>query len=302
VACALAFAGASSAQAASAEGQAIVNAAAAMHGKPYCFDGGTYTGPTHGSGGRGCGGATKGFDCSGLALYAVYQGTGGQVRLPHKASAEALAGGQLISSQAALQPGDLVFFGGGSLARAVHVAVYAGNSQVWVAEDYGIPVRLQTLRWIEHGLPFDGAVRYWSASSPPPSTGGESAPGGGGGAPGGGSEAAPPAPVGESSGGSTPPPAAPTYTETSGSFVHTWSDYADAGGSEGPEMPPSDSVQIACKLTGFTVADGNSWWYRIASSPWDGSYYASADAFYNDGQTAGSLLGTPFVDPNVASC
>ncbi len=55
-------------------------------------------------------------------------------------------------------------------------------------------------------------------------------------------------------------------------------------------------------LQGFRVADGNTWWYRIASSPWNGAFYASADAFYNNGQTSGSLHGTPFVDVNVANC
>jgi hypothetical protein len=61
-------------------------------------------------------------------------------------------------------------------------------------------------------------------------------------------------------------------------------------------------VQVACRLEGFRVADGDTWWYRIASSPWNGSYYASADAFYNNGQTSGSLMGTPFVDPAVPGC
>jgi len=286
---------AGSAQAAT-QGEAIVKAAASMHGKMYCTDGGTYTGPTHGYGGSGCGGATKGFDCSGLALYAVFQGTGGKVRLPHKASEQAVYGGQVISSQSALQPGDLVFFGGGSMAKAVHVGIYAGNKEVWVAEDYGIPVRLQTLRWIEHGLPFDGGVRYWAGSAPstpvpsaPPSSGV-------------GGEVAPSAPVGEPPTSSTPPPPTPTYSETPGSVVHTWSDYSDAGGIEGPEIPSNDTVQIACKVEGFAVADGNTWWYRIAEAPWNGYYYGSADAFYNNGATSGSLLGTPFVDPNVPNC
>ena len=84
--------------------------------------------------------------------------------------------------------------------------------------------------------------------------------------------------------------------------MHTWSDYADAGGTEGPEMPSNDTVQIACKVNGFTVADGNTWWYRIASAPWNGDYYGSADAFYNNGETSGSLLGTPFVDSDVPNC
>jgi len=108
---------------------------------------------------------------------------------------------------------------------------------------------------------------------------------------------------GGGSGGSTSTTPSPTtYTETSGSVVHTWTDYSDAGGSEGPEIPSNDSVQIACKVTGFAVADGNTWWYLVASSPWSSAYYASADAFYNNGATSGSLIGTPFVDPSVPDC
>ena len=98
------------------------------------------------------------------------------------------------------------------------------------------------------------------------------------------------------------PPPAPTHAETTGGVTHTWTNYTNAGGTEGPSIPSNDTVQIACSLTGFRVADGNTWWYRIASSPWNGAYYASADAFYNNGQTSGSLLGTPFVDPAVPGC
>jgi hypothetical protein len=84
--------------------------------------------------------------------------------------------------------------------------------------------------------------------------------------------------------------------------AHTWTDYSDAGGTEGPSIASNQTVQIACKVTGFAVADGNTWWYQIASSPWNNAYYVSADAFYNDGATSGSLHGTPFVDPAVPSC
>jgi hypothetical protein len=83
---------------------------------------------------------------------------------------------------------------------------------------------------------------------------------------------------------------------------HTWTDYQNAGGNQGPDIQSNETVQIACKVTGFAVADGNTWWYRIASSPWNNGYYVSADAFYNNGETSGSLLGTPFVDPNVPNC
>jgi hypothetical protein len=67
-------------------------------------------------------------------------------------------------------------------------------------------------------------------------------------------------------------------------------------------VPAFATIQIRCKIQGFRVADGNTWWYRIAQDPWNDNYYGSADAFYNNGQTSGSLIGTPFVDPNVPDC
>ncbi len=114
-----------------------------------------------------------------------------------------------------------------------------------------------------------------------------------------------PAPRSEPPPSSSPPSSSPpptTYAETTGGVTHTWTNYTNAGGNQGPSIPANATVQISCKLTGFRVEDGNTWWYRIASPPWSGNYYASADAFYNNGQTSGSLLGTPFVDPAVANC
>jgi hypothetical protein len=98
---------------------------------------------------------------------------------------------------------------------------------------------------------------------------------------------------------SLPPP---SWNETVGGNANTWTNPANAGGYQGPTIPAYTTVPIACKLQGFRVADGNTWWYRIAASPWNGNYYVSADAFYNNGQTSGSLHGTPFVDPAVADC
>ena len=305
------------AQAATTQGQAIVNAAAAMLHKAYCFDGGSFTGPTHGKGdtpNRGigdCGGSTTGFDCSGLALYAVYQGTGGAVKLPHSSSAQSTYGGQVISSASALQPGDLVFFSERSSSAVIHVGIYAGSSTVWDADDYGVSVRTHTLSWLESGpapLRFVRGVRYWhgSASSTPPSSGGPSgtAPAASSTPPTSGSAPSSNGSPSPSGAGSSPsgPSAPATYAETSGSVVHTWTDYSNAGGTEGPDIPSNTAVQIACKTTGFAVADGNTWWYLVASSPWNSAYYASADAFYNNGATSGSLAGTPFDDPNVPDC
>jgi hypothetical protein len=94
----------------------------------------------------------------------------------------------------------------------------------------------------------------------------------------------------------------PTWNETVGSVANTWTNWMNAGGNEGPQIANHQTVAISCRLNGFTVADGNTWWYRIASSPWNNSYYVSADAFYNNGATSGSLHGTPFFDPAVATC
>jgi hypothetical protein len=102
-----------------------------------------------------------------------------------------------------------------------------------------------------------------------------------------------------------PPPSPPPpsgYAETVGGLTHTWTNYMNADGTQGPVILTGQTVQVACKVQGFRVADGNTWWYEIASSPWNGAYYASADAFYNNGRTTGSLRGTPFVDNHVPDC
>jgi hypothetical protein len=94
----------------------------------------------------------------------------------------------------------------------------------------------------------------------------------------------------------------PPHSETVGGPTNTWTNYSNAGGTQGPTIPTGETVQVSCTVGGFRVADGDTSWYRIASSPWNGSYYASADAFYNNGATSGSLHGTPFVDPSVPGC
>jgi hypothetical protein len=93
-----------------------------------------------------------------------------------------------------------------------------------------------------------------------------------------------------------------TYAETTGGAANTWSDPQTAGGTRGPGIASNQTVQISCRRTGFAVQDGNTWWYRIAQSPWNDQFYVSADAFYNNGSTSGSLIGTPFYDPAVPQC
>jgi cell wall-associated NlpC family hydrolase len=150
-----------------ADGQAIVNAAASQAGRPYCFGGGNENGPTHGAGDYGhggCGGGTLGFDCTGLAIFAVFQGTG-ITGLPHDGEGNRWAAkGTAIMSKASLQPGDVIFFGG-TFGNFEHAGIYAGNGMVWDAEDFNVPVQKHSLAWIENSLPFVGAVRF--TGSPP---------------------------------------------------------------------------------------------------------------------------------------
>lgn len=90
--------------------------------------------------------------------------------------------------------------------------------------------------------------------------------------------------------------------ETAAGDSHTWSNYMNAGGTEGPIVLGGSTILVDCKIMGFKVADGNPWWYRIAQSPWDGKYYDSADNFYNNGRTSGPLANTPWVDNHVPDC
>lgn len=92
------------------------------------------------------------------------------------------------------------------------------------------------------------------------------------------------------------------WEETAGGEAHTWTDYRSGGGTEGQVIQGGETVQVSCRVHGLEVQDGNTWWYRLASNPWDNGYYVSADAFYNNGRTSGSLVGTPWVDENVAEC
>jgi len=154
---------------------AIVHAAEAVQaaGYHYCFDGGNINGPTVGTTDRYTDGSYSncaqihavGFDCTGLTLYAVYQGTG-NARLSHNLYQATTGGGQVISSISALLPGDIVYFDynpAHGLSRIDHSGVYVGGGRVLsaVSEHWGI--RTEPISWYEAGgLHFVGAKRYWS--------------------------------------------------------------------------------------------------------------------------------------------
>src|SRR5439155_1328533 len=84
--------------------------------------------------------------------------------LPHGHGMESVSGGQSVT-EANLQPGDLAFFGGGSLSNFEHVGVFKGSVSMWDANDFNVPVQVHTLAWEETALPFDGGVRYWTSQN-----------------------------------------------------------------------------------------------------------------------------------------
>jgi hypothetical protein len=102
------------------------------------------------------------------------------------------------------------------------------------------------------------------------------------------------------SGGGPSGPAS-TWTETTGTPAHTWADPVQLTGA-GTPLGPRQSVQVLCRVRGYVVQDGDPWWYRLASSPWNGRYYATSDAFYNDGATSGPVDDGVVVDEQVPIC
>jgi cell wall-associated NlpC family hydrolase len=124
----------------------VLQAALAQRGVPYSWGGGNASGPSYGiccspSGKSGT--SIKGFDCSGLTLYA-YAKAG--IRLPRTAAAQAGVGRRIAATlgSSALKPGDLVFYAyaPGRDATIHHVGIYLGNGQMINAPRPGTHIRL----------------------------------------------------------------------------------------------------------------------------------------------------------------
>lgn len=106
-------------------GADVVNEAQQYLGVPYVWGG---TSPS-------------GFDCSGFVQY-VYNQLG--VSLPRTSEEQATVGTP-VTSLAAAQPGDLLFFAGsdGTAASPGHVGIYLGNGQMIDAPETGMNVSVQ---------------------------------------------------------------------------------------------------------------------------------------------------------------
>lgn len=108
----------------------LVNMASTFEGTPYVW-GGTNT---------------KGFDCSGLVQY-VYGKMG--IKMQRVSQQQATQG--VRTSINNLKPGDLVAWGS-SPGTATHIAIYAGNGQVWEAAKRGTNVRTRAINASERGI------------------------------------------------------------------------------------------------------------------------------------------------------
>ncbi|MDT0262471.1 NlpC/P60 family protein [Jatrophihabitans lederbergiae] len=123
-----------------------IAAAQSQIGQPYSWDGGTYTGPTLGQctndgGFNDC--HIVGWDCSGLVMYAVYQASGGAIKLSHDAQAQGDAGKPV--DRDSMLPGDVIAFANPGESVAHHIGIYIGNDQMIDAPQSGELVRIDSL-------------------------------------------------------------------------------------------------------------------------------------------------------------
>ncbi|XVQ07594.1 NlpC/P60 family protein [Spirillospora sp. CA-255316] len=128
---------------ASAKAMGAVKAALGQLGVPYSWGGGNASGPSYGTA-QGAG--IRGFDCSGLTLYAYAQ-VG--ISLPHYTGSQFNAGTRV--SRDALKPGDLVFFH----SDLHHMGMYIGNGKMVHAPQTGDVIKVSPIS----GRPFAGGVR-----------------------------------------------------------------------------------------------------------------------------------------------
>lgn len=127
----------------------VIEAALAQRGVPYSWGGGNAKGKSYGiccSPGGKSGTSIKGFDCSGLTVYAYAQAG---VQLPRTAAAQAGVGKRIPAGlgTSALKPGDLIFYAyaPGRDATIHHVGIYVGGGQMINAPRPGTVLRLDAV-------------------------------------------------------------------------------------------------------------------------------------------------------------
>ncbi|GAA1251774.1 hypothetical protein GCM10009609_13910 [Pseudonocardia aurantiaca] len=97
------------------------------------------------------------------------------------------------------------------------------------------------------------------------------------------------------------PPAPKRFSETQGHFgSDTFTNYHNASG-KGDRIAPGQVVEVSCKVLAPTIASvsPDGYWYRIASAPWNDSYYAAANTFLNGDSPGGPAQhNTDFTVPD----
>ncbi|WP_169514764.1 C40 family peptidase [Actinomadura atramentaria] len=126
-------------------GKAILAQATKWIGLPYQYGGGDQRGPSAGQNSLGTG--ERGFDCSGLTVYAVYKATGGKVLLPRTSQLQFQDRRFKHIPYNQLQVGDLVFWPGsnGTAAAPGHVGIYAGSGRFFNAPSTGSKLRFDSM-------------------------------------------------------------------------------------------------------------------------------------------------------------
>ena len=118
---------------------------------PYSFGAGNAQGPTYGvavdEDSRNDG-HVKGFDCSGLVIYALAP----WLKVTHDAAQQYTEAGTVHPALNQLQPGDLVFWSGnGTIDDIGHVAIYIGNGDVIEAPHSGAFIKVARIDQVEAG-------------------------------------------------------------------------------------------------------------------------------------------------------
>jgi cell wall-associated NlpC family hydrolase len=118
---------------------------------PYCFGAGDATGPTFGHAvdeDSRNDGEIRGFDCSGLTLYALAPWR----QLTHFAATQYQQAGSYHPTLAELLPGDLIFWSLDGTVRGIgHVAIYLGEGKVVQAPHSGARITITPLNQVERG-------------------------------------------------------------------------------------------------------------------------------------------------------
>lgn len=132
-------------------GEQIAQRAMTWLGWPYSWDAGDANGPTYGVAvdhDSRNDAHVRGFDCSGLVIYAVAPWLG----VSHDASSQYTEAGGFHPALSSLQPGDLVFWSkDGTIGGIGHVAIYIGNGNVVQAPYSGGYIEITRLDQVESG-------------------------------------------------------------------------------------------------------------------------------------------------------